>query len=146
VGWTEKVDEKDPDPIAVNSSTGETEMTHEELIQWMQDHADANIVVSIQKSGDFFMKVMSGLSPAIADRLILELPELEEYTGRHDAIINLSNVSQSVHEIREFIEMNNVWAIMMTKEDAEGRFESLMDLNTGIYIIGDTDGFITKDN
>ena len=33
---------------------------------------------------------------------------------------------------------------MMTKEDAEGKFESLMDLSTGIYIMGEKDGFITK--
>ena len=143
LGWTEKIEGEDPWPIAI-SSTGEIEMTHEELIHWMQAHADTNIVVSIEKSGDFFMRRMSELSPAIAERLILELPELYEYTGKHDAIINISNVSQSVPDIRAFIEKNNVWAVVMTQEDAEGRFAGLLDLNTGIYIIGEADGLITK--
>ncbi|MCL1810094.1 MAG: sulfatase-like hydrolase/transferase [Clostridiales bacterium] len=145
MGWTEKVGDDDPDPIATNSA-GEVVMTHLELIDWMEHHADTVIVVKIQRSGDFFIKTMSKISPAAAERLILELPELNEYTSKHDAIINISNVNQDASEIRDFIEKNKVWAIMMTKEDAGGKFESLMGLDTGIYITGETDGFIAKAN
>jgi len=117
---------------------------YEELIEWMENHADTLIVVNIERSGDYFMRFMSEKSPAAAERLIVEVSELFEYTGKHDAIINLSGLEQSAYEIREFIEMNDVWAVLMTKEDAEGKFSGLMDLNTGIYIMGETDGFITK--
>ena len=76
----------------------------------------------------------------------MELQELYEYTGKHDAIVNVSGVSQSASEIKDFIERNDVWAILMTKEDSEGKFKNLMDLDTGIYIMGDSDGLITKAN
>ena len=145
MGWTEKVGDEDPDPIATDGN-GEVVMTHLELIDWMEHHADTVIVVKIQRSGDFFIKTMAKISPAASERLILELPELNEYTGKHDAIINISDVAQDVSEIEDFIEKNKVWAIMMTKEEAEGKYESLMGLDTGIYIAGETDGFITKAN
>ena len=136
--WT---DEKEP--VAVDGG-GKIVMTHEELIEWMESHADTLIVANIERSGDYLLKFISKISPAAAERLILELPELSEYSGQHDAIINLSNVAQSGDEIRDFVEKNKVWAIMMTKEDSEGRFAGLMGLDTGIYIMGEVDGFITK--
>ena len=117
---------------------------YEELIRWMERHADTLIVVNIERSGDYFMRFMSEQSPAAAERLIVEVSELYEYSGKHEAIINLTGLTQSVPDIREFVEMNNVWAILMTQSDAEGRFSSLLDLDTGIYIMGETDGFITK--
>jgi len=139
INWT-----KDSEPVGINSLTGETEMTWKELVDWMERHADTTIIVSIQRSGDYFMRFMSEHSPAVADRIILELPELSEYTGKHDAIINISGLSHNVSEISDFIGLNKVWAILMSKEDAEGRFASLLDLKTTVYIIGEKDGFITK--
>ena len=138
--WTE---EADPRPIAVGGD-GETVMTHDELIGWMEGHADTFIIVSIEKSGDYFMRFMSGISPAAAERLIPELPELSEYTGNHDAIINISNVAQSADEVRDFVENNNVWAVLMTAEDSEGRFAGLLGIDAGVYIMGGDDGFIAK--
>ncbi|MCL2436485.1 MAG: LTA synthase family protein [Clostridiales bacterium] len=145
MGWTERINDNDPYPIVINDA-GDVLMTHHELIQWMQAHANTNIIVSIERSGDFFMRVMTEHSPAIADRLILELPQLYEYTGRHDAILNLSNVSQSAAEIRAFVDINHVWAIMMTQEESEGRFAELMDIGTVIYIVSETDGTIVRAN
>jgi len=117
---------------------------YEELIEWMENHADTLIVVNIERSGDYFMRFMAEQSPAAAERLIVEVSELFEYSGKHDAILNLTGLAQSAAEIRKFIEMNNVWAVLMTEEDSRGRFSSLMDLDTGIYIMGENDGFITK--
>jgi len=139
--WT---DEEEPEPIAVNPDSGEIEMTGHMLLEWMENHADTLIVVRIERSADWFMRIMAERSPAAAERLIVEVSELPEYTGKHDAIIDISNLSLSLSEIRDFVERNDVWAIMMTKEDAHGRFKSLLDLDTGIYLTGETDGFITK--
>jgi hypothetical protein len=113
--WTDE-----SEPVAVGED-GETEMTYGELVSWMEGHADTLFVVNIERSGDYFIKFMSEKSPAIAERLILELPELSEYTGKHDAIINLSGISLSADEVKRFIGHNKVWAVLMTKEDEIGR-------------------------
>jgi len=143
MGWTEKIDEDedDPNPIVVNDD-GEVLMTHHELIEWMYDNPDTQIIVAIERSGDFFIREMRRYNPVVSERFIMELPQLYDHTGRYDSILNITDMPQSIAEIKAFIERNNVWAIMMTYEDSVGRFAELLESDNSIYIIGEPDGII----
>jgi len=133
------------DVIAFDNETGEILMILDSLIEWMESHAGATIVVSLQGDADDFLQHISERSPAAAERIIIELSGLSEHAGRPDTILNISGLSESAAEIRDFVANNDVWAIMMNENDATGRFSELMDLDTVIYLI-DGEGIITKVN
>ena len=136
-------------PLGFNIETGEWTMTAFELIDWMESHAGAIIILSMQfhldGNVDDLMKHISKRSPAAAERIVIELSGLAEHAGRPDTILNISGISENASEVMDFVRNNNVWAIIMTENDATGRFEELMGLDTVIYVI-DEEGVIAKVN
>jgi arylsulfatase A-like enzyme len=137
-------------PLGFDSETGELSMSAFKLIDWMEDHAGATIVASLEFSldgnVDDFMRHILERSPAAAERIVVELSSLVDHSGIHDTILNVSGLSESISEIKSFVERNNVWAIMMPEDDAEGRFAELLDLDTVVYVINEATGVITKLN
>ena len=147
--WDSRVFGNGDLPLGFDIETGEWTMTAFELIDWMEAHAGATIILSMQfhldGNVDDLMKHISERSPAAAERIIIEVSSLSAHSGRPDTILNISGLSESASEIKTFVANNDVWAIMMNENDATGRFEELMGLDTVIYII-DEEGVITKVN
>ena len=100
----------------------------------------------MEKSADFMKQFCGTLSPATRERIILEVPNAEEYTGRYEAILGLNSAGLSYENALEFIKSNKVWAVVMSKEDSEGRFAKLLGGDVTVYINDKDAGIITKVN
>ncbi|MCI8631185.1 MAG: sulfatase-like hydrolase/transferase [Firmicutes bacterium] len=141
VYWNEK-----SQPYTINNKTGEVEMEYDDIIEWMENHAGVDLYMNMEKSADFMLQFCGELSPATLDRIILEVPNAEEYTGRYEAVLDLNSAGLSYENALEFIKSNKVWAAVMSKEDSEGRFSKLLGGDVTIYINDEDAGIITKVN
>ncbi len=141
VYWNE-----DSQPYTINQKTGEVEMEYDEIIEWMESHASVDLYMNMEKSADFMIQFCGTLSPATRERIILEVPNAEEYTGRYEAILDLNSAGLSYENALEFIKSNKVWAVVMSKEDSEGRFAKLLGGDVTVYINDKDAGIITKVN
>lgn len=133
-------------PYTRNQKTGEIEMTYEEIISWMEDHAAINIYFNMEKSGDYMVNFCTAISPILADRIVLDLPNSEEYSGRYEAILDLSTSGLTQENASEFIGANKVWAVLLSAEEASGEFSGLLKGDTAVYIHEEDAGIITKYN
>lgn len=77
VYWNE-----DSQPYTINQKTGEVEMEYDEIIEWMESHASVDLYMNMEKSADFMIQFCGTISPATRERIILEVPNAEEYTGK----------------------------------------------------------------
>lgn len=136
----------DSQPYTVNQKTGETEMEYDDIIEWMENHAGVDVYFNMEKSADFMVNFCTALSPAVGERMVLEVPNSEEYTGRYEAMLDLNSAGLSQENALSFIKSNKVWAVVMSKEDSLGRFSKLLGEDAAVYINDEDAGIITKVN
>ncbi len=130
----------------VNSKTGRTAMTWDDMISWLEEHGNAQLVVHVPKSGDYMMNFTGKKNRAAAERMIIEVPAEEEYSGRYEAILDVSDSRMSIENMKEFIDSRKVWAVLMPKELTDGPMAELLDADIAVYIIEDNNGIIERKN
>ncbi|MDF3002873.1 MAG: synthase family protein [Bacillota bacterium] len=121
-----------------------TSMDYLDLIAWLKERPDAVVVAQAERSSDWFMKSMSSYAGSIMDQFISEVPGMVEYTGLYHSILNIDIGGNTVEQVLEFIKLNNVPAIVMSKESAEGTYKSVKKSGSTIYIRDDETGIIKK--
>ena len=136
--------DENSEPYTVNQKTGQKEMSASDIIRFMEDHAAVNLYFNVEKSGDYLVKYCRTCSPAIEERVILDLPSSEEYSGRYEALLDLSTAGLSAENAAEFIKANKVWAVMASPEELAGEFSVLLKGDTAVYSNDENTRLITK--
>lgn len=121
-----------------------TQMDYLALIAWIKDHPDAKIIAKPERSADFFMKSMEGYAGSIFDRFIVEVTGPVEYSGLYTSILNLDTAKNSAEQLLDYITKNNIQAISLSPELAEGIYKKLLKTDCIIYIEEVENGTLTK--
>lgn len=121
-----------------------TSMDYLDLISWLKEHPDAVVVAQAERSSDWFMKSMNSYAGSIMNQFIAEVPGMVEYSGLYHSILNIDIGGNTVEQILEFIKLNNVPAVVMSKESAEGPFTAIKKSGSTVYIKDNETGFIKK--
>lgn len=138
--------DEDSNAYTVNGKTGTLSMTWNDMISWLSEHGNAQLVVNVPKSGDYMMNFTGKKNRAAAERMIIEVSDPEEYSGRYEAILDISECRMSTEDLLEFIESHKVWALIMTEDEAAGSMSGLLDTDIAVYIIEDNNGIIERKN
>ena len=125
---------------------GLTSMDYLDLIAWIKEHPDVKIVAQAERSADYFMKCMGSYAGSIMNQFIEEVPGMIEYTGLYPSILNIDIGKNTVDQLLEFIRLNNVAAVSMSKEAAEGAYKKILAANCISYVKNDENGLMTKNN
>jgi len=132
------------------NKAGEKEANHEDLIKWSAEHEDAYIVIDID--GDYvhsldntltFFGLQGEEGAAVGKRIILVAENTKDFTGRHDLFLDVSACETDNESIRNFIDVNNVWAIIIAEEDVKEYLAAYEGANCQIYV-EQADGKIIK--
>lgn len=123
---------------------GLTSMDGMDLAKWMNEHPNVDIVANPDRSADFFMKTMSIYDGRVVGRIIPEVEGMVEYSGLYNGILNVDNGNYKQDQLLEFIKLNNVWAVSMSPESAQGKYKKLAKSKYCTYIDGAENGLITK--
>lgn len=125
---------------------GLTPMDYLDLISWVKDHPDVKVFVQAERSADYFMKCMSSYDASIMNQFISVVPGMVEYSGLYPSVLNIEIGGNSVDQLLEFIKLNHVGAISMSKADAEGKYKSILKADCTSYILDEDGGFFTKND
>lgn len=131
---------------ALSMKNGLTSMDYYQLADWMAAHPDANIVVSADRSIDFFMKMMNEYNATVTDRIIPYVQGMVEYSGLYSGILNMEVGNYKPEQLLEFMKLNNVWAGSMSQESAEGRYKEFLKSEFTIYVYDKESNSIVKKN
>jgi hypothetical protein len=69
---------------------------------------------------------MESYAGSILDQFVAMVPGMVEYSGLYPSVLNIDVGGNSVDQLKEFIELNNVKAVAMTKEAADGAYKDLL--------------------
>lgn len=125
---------------------GLTSMDALDLITWAKEHPDVTLYVQAERSSDYFMRYINNYAENITEQFVSEVPGMVEYTGLYPSILNIEKGDNTVAQLLEFIRLNNVAAVCMSKVSANGAYKEILQENCTIYLKDDENGFITKRN
>jgi hypothetical protein len=125
---------------------GLTSMDSSDLIEWLSEHPDATVYVQAERSQDYFMKMMEGMDDSVKGRIVSEVPGMVEYSGLYPSVLNLDVGGNTADQLLEFIKLNNVAAVVMSQEDAEGAYKKILNADCISYVREDEKGLLTKRN
>ncbi len=131
---------------ALNMKNGLTSMDYLDLIAWVKEHPDATIYAQTERSEDYFMKCMESYAGSIMDQFVAEVPGMVEYSGLYPSVLNVDVGGNTVDQLLEFIELNNVAAVSLSKEDADGAYKKILNADCICYVRDDENGLLTKRN
>jgi hypothetical protein len=80
------------------------------------------------------------------DQFVAMVPGMVEYSGLYPSVLDIDVGGNTVDQLKEFIELNNVAAISMSKEAADGVYKELLKENCISYIRDNEAGLLTKKN
>ncbi|MDD4564280.1 MAG: sulfatase-like hydrolase/transferase [Eubacteriales bacterium] len=123
-----------------------TPMDFLDLIVWARERPDVTLIVQTESSADYFMKCMSSYSEKIMGQFVLEIPGMVEYTGLYPSILNIEKGGNTADQLIEFIRLNNVAAVSMSKKSADGVYRDILKADCISYVSDDENGIITKIN
>lgn len=125
---------------------GLTSMDVSDLTAWLEEHPDVTIIVKAERSPDYFMKCMNSYESSIMGQLVIEVPGMVEYSGLYPSILNIDIGDNTSDQLLEFIKYNNVAAISMSKEAADGKYKDILKADCISYVIDDEKGLLIKRN
>jgi phosphoglycerol transferase MdoB-like AlkP superfamily enzyme len=123
---------------------GLTSMDSIDLIAWLKEHPDVKIYAQAERSEDYFMKCMESYAGSIMDQFVAEVPGMVEYSGLYPSILNIDTGGNSVDQLKQFIELNNVPAVTMSKEAAAGKNKELLNEDCISYVRDGENGLLVK--
>ena len=121
-------------------------MDYLDLIAWLKERPDAVVVAQAERSSDWFMKSMNNYAGSILHQFISEVPGMVEFTGLYHSILNIDIGGNTADQIIEFIKLNHVPAVVMSKASAEGIYKDVKKIDSIIYIRDDETGIIKRTN
>ncbi|MGI6731020.1 MAG: sulfatase-like hydrolase/transferase [Anaerovoracaceae bacterium] len=101
-------------------------MDYIDLMAWMKEHEDVTIIAKVQRSADYFMRCMEDYASEEFERLIVEVPGVQEYTGLYTSILSIEGCRVSPDQLLEYINRNKVPAVTMTSDSAEGIYKDIL--------------------
>ncbi len=125
---------------------GLTSMDFLDLIAWVKDHPDVKIYAQAERSEDYFMKCMESYAGSIMDQFVAMVPGMVEYSGLYPSVLDIDVGGNTADQLKEFIELNNVAAVALSKEAADGVYKELLKENCISYIRDNETGLLTKKN
>lgn len=125
-------------------NNGLTSMDFLDLIAWVKEHPDVIIVAQAERSADYFMKCMENYAGSMMDQFVSEVPGMVEYSGLYPSILNTDIGGNTVDQLLEFIELNHVAAVSMTKEAAEGVYKEILRTDCITYVKDEESGLFSK--
>lgn len=123
-----------------------TSMDFFQLADWMVEHPDVVIVANVDRSADFFMKILGEYNESVIPRMIPEVQGMVEYSGLYNGILNMEKGNFSYEQILEFMKLNNVWAGAMSGNSAEEKYKKFLKSDFTIYIYEAENGLLKKAN
>jgi phosphoglycerol transferase MdoB-like AlkP superfamily enzyme len=130
----------------LNMKNDLTSMDFLDLIAWIKAHPDVKIYAQAERSQDYFMKCMESYAGSIMDQFVAVVPGMVEYSGLYPSILNVDIGGNSVDQLLEFIELNNVAAVSLSKEAASGAYKKILDADCVSYVRDGESGLLTKRN
>ena len=121
-------------------------MDYLDLIAGLGNTPDATLYVQAERSSDYFMRCINSYAGSIIHQFVSEVPGMVEYTGLYPSILNIEKGDNTADQLLEFIRLNNVAAVSMSKESANGAYKDILKANCTIYLKDDENGLITKRN
>lgn len=131
---------------SLKMKNGLTSMDFLDLIAWIKEHPDVKIYAQAERSEDYFMKCMESYAGSIIDQFVAMVPGMVEYSGLYPSILNIDVGGNSADQLMEFIELNNVAAVSMSKKAADGVYKEILDADCISYVRDDETGLLTKRN
>ena len=128
----------------LDMKNGLTSMDYHALIAWVKEHPDVTIYTQAERSADYFMKCVKEQDGSVADQFVLEVPGMVEYTGLYPSVLNIDVGGNTVDQLLEFIDLNNVPAVSMTKAEADGKYKKILDKDCVCYVSDEENGTIVK--
>ncbi len=125
---------------------GLTSMDFLDLIAWIKERPDVTVYAQAERSQDYFMKCMENYAGSIIDQFVAVVPGIVEYSGLYPSILNIDIGGNTAEQLLEFIELNNVAAVSMSKENAGGIYRKIKGAGYICYIRDDETGLHTKRN
>jgi hypothetical protein len=123
-----------------------TSMDFLDLIAWLKKHPDVKIYAQAERSEDYFMKCMESYAGSIMDQFVAMVPGMVEYSGLYPSVLNLEDGGNTADQLLEFIKLNHVAAVSMSKEEAEGAYKEILNSDCVSYIRDNDSGLLTKKN
>lgn len=123
-----------------------TSMDFLDLIVWIKERPDVTVYAQAERSQDYFMKCMESYAGSIMDQFVAMVPGMVEYSGLYPSVLNIDIGGNTADQLLEFIELNNVAAVTMSKEAASGKYKKLRGADCISYIRDDETGLLTKRN
>ncbi len=127
-----------------DKKTGKIAMDEGDLIEWFKSHSDARLVVEIdgEKVNEMdntltFFGNLGEDGTALGRSIVLYEATTEDYTGRHDVFLDVSSEELSTTDnaaLNQFIDINKVWAIVMSEEDYQGKRAELVTKERKVYV------------
>lgn len=101
-----------------NMIEGLTQMSLEDLVEWLYEHEDAYIVTDIKRDNVEALKLISQRYPDLIAQFIPQIYKLDEYIsvqewGYKNIILTLYMSNYTDEEILDFVKRNQVFAITM---------------------------------
>jgi hypothetical protein len=104
------------------------------------------IYAQAERSEDYFMKCMESYAGSIMDQFVAMVPGMVEYSGLYPSVLNTDVGGNTVDQLKEFIKLNNVAAVSMSKEAADGAYKEILNTDCISYVRDDETGILTKRN
>lgn len=117
---------------------GQTQMTFEDLLKWMEDHPDVYIVLRTTEARDsIFVKIKDEYNDKL-DRFIPEIKHFQHYftttyQGFRNILLNISIQDYSDDEVLDFINMHPQYGIIMDKQRSKTSLSKELK-NTGLEV------------
>ncbi|MBO4725675.1 MAG: hypothetical protein J5622_04120, partial [Firmicutes bacterium] len=84
---------------------------------------------------------MGGEGTKLGRQIMFYANETDDVTGRYDLFLDVSACGGSVDDLKAFIEANNIWALVLEKDDFGGPLRKLLTLGIKTYV-ANPDGLI----
>lgn len=137
---------QDSEPYVVDPHTGLQSLSWDQLIEWMEEHGNAQVLVNMPKSGDYLMNYTSQKSLAAASKLIVEYTSPDDYSGRYEGILNLVSSTIANEDVVSFAKNHKVWALMLSPEQYCLIGASLKEDGVFVYVKEEWYGIIQAGN
>jgi hypothetical protein len=125
---------QDSQPYVIFGPENQQSMNWDQLIEWMENHGNAQIVVDIPKSGDYLMQYTKSRSEAAASQMIPIYRSSQEYSGRYEGILWVSSETMSWEEQKNFAKSHRVWALISQQEIPQEDLANLTKEGTSVYV------------
>ncbi len=124
----------DGKPYAVNTNTGRKAMTGDEIASWMATHGNVNLYFNVKENGDALIQYLAEKNKTIVERAVPIIPSQEEYSGKYEAVLNLSAADISAKQVKKLIAKKDLRAVVVREADLRSAYSSILKEDIQVYV------------